>query len=232
MWGEVERALRQAATRIVDDVANFLPGALVLIVLLAGALIVAVVFRYVVLRALRGLEFDRRADLLGVSALAEWSPARSPSQLIAAAVYWTILLIGLLIGLTALDAAIPSQFALTVFQYLPHLAAAVLIMVVGGLLARFLARAVLIGAVNMQIQSARLLSLAVKWLVLIVAAAMALEHVGIGRTILLMAFGIVFGGIVLAIALALGLGAKDVVSRALARQLREPGPPGDKLDHV
>jgi hypothetical protein len=42
----------------------------------------------------------------------------------------------------------------------------------------------------------------------------------------------VFGGIVLAIALALGLGAKDVVSRALARQLREPGPPGDKLDHV
>jgi hypothetical protein len=77
-----------------------------------------------------------------------------------------------------------------------------------------------------------LLSLAVKWLLLIVAAAMALEHVGIGRTILLMAFGIVFGGIVLAIALALGLGAKDVVSRALARQLREPGPPGDKLDHV
>src|ERR1700682_1867779 len=102
MWGEVEGALRQAATRIVDDVANFLPGALVLIVLLAGALIMAVVFRYAVLRTLRGLEFDRGAHLVGVSALAEWSPARSPSQLIAAGVYWTILLIGLLVGLTAL----------------------------------------------------------------------------------------------------------------------------------
>jgi serine acetyltransferase len=83
----------------------------------------------------------------------------------------------------------------------------------------------------MGIQSARLLSLAVKWMVLIVAAAMALDHISIGRTAMLLAFGIVFGGIVLATALAVGLGAKDVVSRALERQLRQPSSE-DKLDHV
>jgi len=99
-------------------------------------------------------------------------------------------------------------------------------------IARFLARAVLIEAVNMGIQSARLLSLTVKWLVLITAAAMALDHVGIGGRILQLAFGIIFGGIVLAIALAVGLGARDVVSRALERQLREPDPEEDKLHHV
>jgi hypothetical protein len=102
---------------------------------------------------------------------------------------------------------------------------------VGGVLARYLARAVLIGAVNMGVQYARLLSLTVRWLVLIVATAMALDHLGIGRTVLLLAFGIVFGGVVLAIALAVGLGARDVVSRELARQLREPAR-DDKLDHV
>ena len=83
----------------------------------------------------------------------------------------------------------------------------------------------------MGVQYSRLLSLTVKWLVLIVAAAMALDHIGIGRTVLLLAFGIVFGGVVLAIALAVGLGARDAVSRALDRQLREPSG-GDKLDHV
>ena len=83
----------------------------------------------------------------------------------------------------------------------------------------------------MGIQSARLFSLAVKWMVLIVAAAMALDHIGIGRTVLLLAFGIVFGGIVLAVALAVGLGAQDVVSRSLERQLRERLT-RDKLDHV
>jgi hypothetical protein len=91
---------------------------------------------------------------------------------------------------------------------------------------------VLIGAVNMQIQSARLLSLAAKWLVLLVAVAMALDHLRIGRTILVLAFAILFGGIVLAAALAVGLGARDVVSRALERQVREPPPRDDTVNHV
>jgi hypothetical protein len=167
-----------------------------------------------------------------MSVLAQWSPSKGPSLLVASMVFWAVILVGLLMGLTALDAAVPSRFAISVFEYLPHLLAALVILIIGGLCARFLARAVLIGAVNMQVQSARLLSLAVKWLVLIVAVAMALEHVGIGRTILLLAFGIVFGGIVLALALAVGLGARDAVSRTLERQLTEPSQSRDKLDHV
>jgi len=230
MVEQFDRALRLASARIVESVANFLPGALVFLVLLVGTLVVAFVLRYALRRALTGLDFDRRAELLGIS-LAEWTPSRSASTLVTSVAYWTVLALGLLLGLTALDAALPSQFALSVLEYVPHLLAALVILVVGGVVARFLARAILIGAVNMGVQYARLLSLTVKWLVLIVAAAMALDHIGIGRTVLLLAFGILFGGVVLAIALAVGLGARDVVSRALDRQLREP-PRDDKLDHV
>ena len=145
---------------------------------------------------------------------------------------WTVLLCGLLIALTALDAAIPSQFALSVFEYVPNVIAAVIILAVGSMLAQFFARAVLIGAVNMQIHSARLLSLAIKWLVLVVAAAMALEQLRIGRQILMLAFGILFGGIVLALALAVGLGSKDAVSRSLDRQFERTGDRADRLPHV
>jgi len=84
----------------------------------------------------------------------------------------------------------------------------------------------------MHMQSARVLSLTAKWLLFMIAAAMALDDIGIGRSVLLLAFGILFGGIVLAIAIAVGLGARDVVSRAIERQLREPGKPEDTLDHV
>jgi hypothetical protein len=230
MVQEVERGLRLAGTRIVDSIANFLPGALVLFVLLVVSLLVALLIRFIAIRALQGLDFDRRAEPLGIS-LGDWTATRSASQLIGTAVFWTILVLGFLLGLTALDAALPSQFATSVLAYVPHLLAALLILVVGAVIARFLATAVLIGAVNMGIQSARLLSLAVKWMVLIVAAAMALDHIGIGRTVLLLAFGIIFGGVVLATALAVGLGAKDVVGRALERQMREPKRE-DTLDHV
>ena len=230
MVDEIRRAFSQAEMRIVDGIASLLPGVLALVVILVAALIVAMVVRYAVFRALKGLDFDRHAEVLGI-ALAEWTPLRSASKLVAAAAYWTVLLIGLLLGLTALDAALLSQFATAALEYVPHLVAALVILTLGSVVARFLARAVLIEAVNMGIQSARLLSLGVKWVVLLVAATMALDHIGIGRTTLLLAFGITFGGIVLAVALSVGLGARDVVSRALERQLREPSR-DDRLDHV
>src|SRR5688572_4968494 len=103
MVEEVQRALRLAGTRIVEGIANFLPGALVLLVLLIGSLIAAFIVRYVVLRALTGLDFDRRSELVGLS-LAEWTPSRSASALVASIAFWTVLVIGLMLGLTALDA--------------------------------------------------------------------------------------------------------------------------------
>jgi hypothetical protein len=230
MVEQFDRALRLAGTRIVDSATNFLPGVLVFLVLLFVALAAAIVLRLVLRRALTGLDFDRRAELLGLS-LTDWTSSRSASTLVASVAFWTVLALGLLLGLTALDAALPTQFAVSVLQYVPDLVAALAILVAGAIVARYLARSILIGAVNMGVQYARLLSLTVKWLVLIVATAMALDHVGIGRTVLLLAFGILFGGVVLALALAVGLGARDVVSRALDRQLQEPGG-DDKFDHV
>src|SRR6266849_5287112 len=227
MREQVSRIIGQAMTKTVNQVANFLPGVVVSLALLGASAIVAILARGLVARALRSLDIDRRAEQLGLTMLADWSATRSPSQVIARAVQWTILVLGVLVALTALDATVPSQFALSIFEYFPHLLAALLIFVVGSLTARFLARSLLISAVNMQIHSARLLSLMVKWLVLIVTVAMALDHLGIGRSILVLAFGLLFGGIVLALALAIGLGAKESVARALERQFRESGSPGN-----
>ena len=233
MWEQVNRILRQAGGQIVGYTVDFLPGVLVSLTVILVAFIVALVVRVLVVRGLRGLDFDRRAQQVGLAAFTMWPASASPSLTVARVAYWTILILGFLASLTALNATIPSQLALSVFAYVPRLLAALLILVAGILVARFLARSVLIGAVNMQIGSARLLSLAVKWVILLVTPAMALDQLGIGQRIVPLAFGILFGGVVLAASLALGLGAKDAVSRTIERQLREGGrPEEDKLDHV
>jgi hypothetical protein len=120
-------------------------------------------------------------------------------------------------------------------DYLPDIVASILVLVVGTLAARFISRGVLISAVNLQIESARLLSLGVKWLILVLAGAMALEHLGIGGYIVRLSFGILFGGIVLALALAVGLGSKDIVTRTWERQARpeEPEQQAERhFDHI
>jgi hypothetical protein len=231
MWTEIDGILRQAAAQIADQVAKFLPGLLVALLLLLATVLIAILVRSMLLRALRGLGFDQWAERAGVATITGWL-APSPSRSLTRVAYWTVLILGLLVSLTALDATMPSRLALTVFDYVPNVLAAVVILVIGTIAAQFLSRSTLIGAVNMRLQSARLLSLAVKWLVQLVAIAMALDHLGIGRTVLLLAFGIVFGGIALTAALALGLGARDAVRDAIARQLREASQRDDTVNHL
>jgi hypothetical protein len=232
MWAQVEQIMREATGRIVQQVAEFIPGLLAAFVFLVASIIVAVVARAGVARALTGLEFDRRASRWGLGLLAEWSPTKSASAFVARTVQWMVLICGVLVSLTALNAAMPFRLALSAFEYVPHVLAAFVILTIGIALAQFFARTVLIGAVNMQIQAARPLSVAVKWVVLIITAAMALEQLQIGRQILVLAFGIAFGGAVLATALAVGLGARDAVGRAIERHVRDTPRDQDRLDHV
>jgi hypothetical protein len=233
MWSQAERIMRDATNRIVDSIAEFLPGFFALLVLLVGAVIVSVIARLVVQRMLRGFDFDRRAKQWGLGLLSDWSASKSPAALVARAAQWTVLVFGLLVALTALRAAMPTQFALSIFEYVPHVLAALIVLVLGTVVSQFLSRAVLIGAVNMQIKSARLVSLGVRWIVMTVAVAMALEQLQIGQQILVLAFGILFGGVIFAVALAVGLGARDAVSRAIERYQEDTRrAAGDRIDHV
>ncbi|MBI4902175.1 MAG: hypothetical protein HY820_00980 [Acidobacteria bacterium] len=218
MWNEANQILRQAADRIIRGIGDFLPGLLAFVLVLVLSLLFAWVVRGMVRRSLRRFDFDRRAGEWGVSMLSEWSPTKSPTMLMARAAFWTVVVVGGLIGISVLNANLTNMLAIRLFSYLPNVLAAVLIVIAGTIAARLLARGVLISAVNMQIQSARLLSLGVKWLLMLVSGAMALEHLGLGGQIVRISFSILFGGIVLALSLAVGLGSKEMVSRSWERQ--------------
>ena len=132
-----------------------------------------------------------------------------------------VILTGFLIGIAAFDAESTSLLVLSVFAYIPNIIGAILVLFVGSIIASFLARSVLIGAVNLNLQYARLLSMGVKWLVFVLAVAMALEHLKIAPGIVDLAFGILFGGIVLTLVLAVGLNSKELVTKSLERDTKE-----------
>ena len=93
-------------------------------------------------------------------------------------------------------------------------------MLAGGLVAGFVRRSVLIAAVNAGLPSARLLASGAHAALVVLFAAMALEQVGLGQRVVLTAFAIFFGGIVLALALAFGLAGKEIARESLERLLR------------
>jgi hypothetical protein len=233
MWQQVELALRESMHRVLVKLVSFLPGLLALIVAVVlltafGALLAAVLRRI-----LTAAKFDERFARTQTANVADWSPAHSPTVLIARTAFWACVLLGFVIGITAIDASYSgnSQLSVLLIPYLTHSVGAILILLAGTIIARFLSRSVLIGAVNLQMQYARFLSLGVKWLVLVLTAAMVLDHLEIGGTIVALAFGILFGGIVLTLSLAIGLGSRDLVSRSLEKTVDRPTP-NDAFDEV
>ena len=218
MWEQVQQALNQSMIRVLNELASLLPGVVALVIAIVFSTLIAGVLYFLLRRSLTGLHFDDRLVRWGFRPMAEWAPGNSPTLLVARVAFWGVVLVGFLIGIAAFDSTLTSQLVLQLFAYLPNVIAAAAVLVFGNILARFLARSVLIGAVNMNLQYARLLSAGVKWMILVLAFAMALEHLAIGGSIVHIAFGILFGGIVLALALAVGLGSKELVSRSLERE--------------
>jgi hypothetical protein len=235
MWQQVQTTFLEAMERIARTAAQLLPGLVVMVLLLVVTVAVALAASALVRRVFTRLAFDRRLREWGMA-----SPAHpdhlGPTRLAARWVGGSVVAVGFIAGLSVLESSATSALAARLLAYVPHALVALLILAAGVAGSRALERSVLIGAVNMGLHSARLLGLGARWLLLILASAMALEHLGIGGTILAAAFAILFGGIVLSLSLAVGLGARDLVARSLERHFKEhpeaKDERGDQIHHL
>ncbi len=232
MWQQVELALSQSAHRALVTLANFLPGVLALLLAILILTAIGALLAALLKRLLTALRFDDRLSRNSLVPL-DWAPSNGPTLLVTRIVFWACVILGFLIGISAFDAAYAgnSQMSFFLLPYLTHSVGAILLLIAGTLLSRYLARTVLIEAVNARLQYARFLSVGVKWLVLVLTAATVLDHLEIGGMVVDLAFGILFGGIVLTLALAVGLGSRDIVSRSLEKNVDTEVPPTDPTSY-
>jgi len=225
IWHHMSDALHQSLYRVLTLLIAVLPGILAFFVALAIFTLCGMLISWLLRSCLSWIKFDLRLARMSGDG---WAPASPPTAIVARASFWICVLFGLIIGVSAFDASYATGTALPIslLPYVTRAVGAVFLLIAGILIARFLARSVLISAVNAQLQYSRFLSLGVKWLVLVLTAAMVLDHLEVGGKIVDLAFGILFGGIVLTLALAVGLGSRDLVSRSLESHVERTGEHG------
>jgi hypothetical protein len=222
MWEQVEQSLHSSMSRVVNQIATLLPGILAFIVaflffVLAGWLLATLV-RWTLL----AVRFDERMSR-GGGGIAEWTPRVKPSSLLARVVFWFCVVAGVIVGVSAFEAGTSEHIVSGwILAYVPRVIGAAILLLAGNVLARFAARSVLITGVNLNLSYARLLSMGVRWMIMVLTGAMVLDHLALGGAVVELGFGILFGGIVLALALAVGLGSRDLVSRSLEREAARP----------
>ncbi|MBI2159907.1 MAG: hypothetical protein HYU25_05955, partial [Candidatus Rokubacteria bacterium] len=156
-----------------------IPSVLAMLVLLLAGAVLGWVAGALVGRLARVVDLDRRSGAWGLTtALARAGVARPPSQALRLLVGWGIFVIFATMGVDAL--AIPGAPGATgiLMRLLPSVLSALLIMLVGALLANFVGQAALIAAVNAGLPEARFLARAARWAVLLFAGATALTELG------------------------------------------------------
>ena len=204
-------------------ITSIAPDVLQLIIIVVLGFIIAWVFKLIARYVLKAVRFDVFAYRTGMTTvLNKASVDRSASEVIGIVTYWCAVFLFFIIALGTLDVYAVDNLVVSIFTYIPRFVIAVFVFLLGYFLSRFLRRAILIGLVNAQVRSAKLISSLFQMLIIILFSAMAIEQLGIARGIVVATFAISFGGVVLASAVAFGLGGKDIAWEILERRFKVP----------
>jgi hypothetical protein len=217
----IAQAVSQAWSNFAGGIAAFLPRALATLAIIVVGWLIALLLKWITRTVLEWARFDRLADRTGVAPVLRGADLGRASAVVASLVFWIVWIGFLLSGVDALGFDALEGIVRDFVQFGPRLVLALSIILAGFAFANFAWRATLLAAVNAKLASARILAGGVRYLILILAIAMALEHIAVARQVVLTAFTIAFGAVMLGLAIAFGVGGGPLAKRLLERQFAD-----------
>ncbi|MBN2541631.1 hypothetical protein JXI42_02090 [bacterium] len=214
--------LQDTFTGFLDKIINWLPafiGALIVLILgflvaKIGALILLKLFRWIKLEKLiEKTPLRKIATTIGVK--------KGLPELVSKLVYWTLLLVFLsaacnIIGLTEVGDVIAS-----IFSYLPNIAAALIILILGAYIARVVKDAIYTLFQSAKLPYPKYAGSVSQVLIYVIIIILALDRLKIDTYLITNNISIIIGGFALAFAISLGLGSRSVIKNYVAmRSLR------------
>jgi hypothetical protein len=218
--------LTQALQDLARGVAHYLPRLAVMLIIALIGWIIAYALKALVRSILRLTRFSKLSENTGATHLLHQAALPSSSELLSRFVFWVVWVGFFLLGVSVLGIVGLEEYTARFFLFLPRLFTALVILFFGLLAASFFSRAALLAAVNANFRSPRLLSISVRVFVSIFALSMVFEVLGVAERTMMIAFGTVFGAVMFGLAIAFGLGGKDLarefLEEKLAKRTKEP----------
>ena len=199
----------------------FLNLSLIILILIIGWVIARVV-RTIVVRILKIIRLDVLSERTRLEGLLQRGGVKYTfSELLGAICYWLLLLVALVVAVNAVGLSAAADLLNRIILYIPNVIAAIFILMLGAFLARVLANVVQVATANAGIAQSKLLAKIVEIAIIIFALAITLEQLNIGKTIIGFAVNIILASLGLGFALAIGLGCKDIIGKAVAEWIEK-----------
>jgi hypothetical protein len=214
--------LSQALQELARGFAHYLPRLIVMLILAFLGWVFAYAVKTVLRSILRLIRFDKLSENAGASQLLNKAALPSASEVLSRFVFWLVWLGFILLGVGVLGILGLQEQVAKFFFFLPRLFVAMFIMFFGLLAASFFSRAALLAAVNANVPSPRVLSLAVRSVIIVFVLSIVFEELGLAEQTMLVAFGIAFGALMLGLAIAFGIGGRNLAQGFLEKKFVRP----------
>ena len=211
--------LTQALQELVRAFAHSLPRLVVTLIIAFIGWVIASLLKVLVRSILRLTRFSKLSENSGATHLLNQAALPSSTELLSRFVFWVAWVGFILLGVSVLGIVGLQEYISRFFLFLPRLFVALVILFFGLLAANFFARAALLAAVNANFRSSRLLSISIRIIISIFALSMVFEVLGVAEQTMLIAFGTAFGAVMLGLAIAFGIGGKDLAREFLEKRL-------------
>jgi len=218
MWQTIIKELTQATLDMVHGILQFLPRLAGMLIVVVFGWVIAYILKSILRTILRLARFDKLSEDAGAAQLLKRAALPSSTELLSRFVFWVAWIGFILIGVSVLGIVGLQEHVARFFGFLPRLFAALFVFFFWLLGASFFSRAALLAAVNADLPSPRLIASTIRTIIIVFAVSMGFEELGIGEHTTLVAFAIVFGALMLGLALAFGLGGRDLARHFLERR--------------
>ena len=211
---------------LLTQIGVYLPRLGVALAVLVAGWLFAKALRFGAVKALRALNFHVLTERAGVDAfLQQGGTERDTTDLFGLIVYWLVLLGALIVAFNGLGLTQVTELLGKVLLFLPKLLVGLLVLVFGLYFARFVGQSVLTYCRNVGISDGELLARLAQYAIVTFVLLIAIDHIDIGGGLVQRSFLILLTGIVLALALAFGIGGRDRAAALLERWFpRSEGP--------
>jgi hypothetical protein len=197
---------------------------IVIILIMAFGLIVSWVCKKLVQRALVLFKFDNWAAHHGITTFLErGAVTSSPSTIISKIIFWIIIITSLSYGLNFAGMTQFTEYASRISDALPYAIVSMIIVILGIIFSTFISRVIFMTCENANIGYGDVIAKSVRVLLIIITFAIVFEYLGVGSKIITTSFLIIFGGIVMTLSLALGIGLSNVIASFIKERLRNSG---------
>lgn len=208
----------EPARAFLIQIGAFLPRlGIALLILLAGFL-VAKAARFAIEKGLRAINFHIVTKRAGLDSFLQLSGAEFDTvRLFGVLVYWVVILAALIVAFNGLGLTYVTELLGRVMLFVPRVIVALLLIAFGAYFARFVAKAVVTYCRGIGVRDAEALGRLAHYAIMTFVIVIALDEINIGGSFLIQAFLIVLAGLVLAMALAFGLGGQKWAAAKLER---------------